>query len=30
LYYENIEFDLSDDMFTIPANVMVVDRKENH
>jgi hypothetical protein len=28
LYYENIEVDLSDDVFGIPADFQVVDRKE--
>lgn len=28
LYYENIEFDLKDDVFVIPPDVQVVDRKE--
>ncbi len=28
LYYENIEFDLSDDLFNTPANVRVIDSKD--
>jgi len=28
VYYENIEFDLNDDVFGIPSGVVVVDRKE--
>lgn len=28
MYYENIEFDFSDDVFSIPSDVIVIDRKE--